>query len=39
MPYNFMKFLLGIIVSFIYQFGWIEAKGGILAEEKSLSRF
>ena len=34
-----MKFWLGITVCFIYQHGWVEAKGGILAEKKSLSRF
>ena len=34
-----MKFWLGITVCFIYQYGWIEAKGGILGETKSISSF
>ena len=34
-----MKYWLGITVSFVYQYGWIEAKGGILAEKKSISHF
>ena len=38
-PFDLMKFWLGITVCFIYQYGWIEAKGGILAEKKSISRF
>ena len=37
--FNFMKLWLGITVCFICQYDWIEAKGGILAEKKSLSRF
>ena len=34
-----MKLWLGITVCFIYQYGRTEAKGGMLAEKKSISRF
>ena len=34
-----MKKKIGITVCFICWYGWTEAKGGILAEKKSLSRF